>query len=206
MDYIWCSCSGAWELLEIILRYTFGFWLLRIAPPMVQKHQKRHPTPPILDISKKRCPKDCLNKMKSLFRKVLLNASTFCHLDTYMFFSLNVDHSLKLDIQTLNDPICSLYIEDISSFVSWGMRWSGLPWVPRFWGPPGIFREIPRSEIRMIRVGPDPAGKCLETLFLVTLGYGHWPRLLPGWWFFVTPLKNMTSSIGMISNPILMGK
>ena len=27
-----------------------------------------------------------------------------------------------------------------------------------------------------------------------------------GWWFFATPLKNMSSSIGMISNPIFLGK
>ena len=30
-------------------------------------------------------------------------------------------------------------------------------------------------------------------------------QTFPGWWFLATPLKNMSSSIGMISNPILMG-
>ena len=37
--------------------------------------------------------------------------------------------------------------------------------------------------------------------------YSSDPHIISsGWWFLGTPLKNMSASIGMISNPILMGK
>ena len=46
------------------------------------------------------------------------------------------------------------------------------------------------------------AGRSGSKKFPDPLGWSLICRVMADWWFFATPLKNMTSSVGMISNPI----
>ena len=90
--------------------------------------------------------------------------------------------------------------------------------IQRAWGKPHFFTETPhRSRIYKqitivhhpeIRLGRIPLEKTswFQGIPGFTTVRSPKKKLVGGWWLVWTPLKNMTSSIGMISNPILMGK